>query len=83
MRFLGLIGLVLALAIVGVLAKKQLGAGRAALPAAAVSAQGNALVDAPSSATVRDQSQHIQQQYQQALDAALQQQRREMPEDAR
>ncbi|MDO4706683.1 MAG: hypothetical protein Q4A98_10845 [Comamonadaceae bacterium] len=83
MRFLGLIGLVLALAIVGVLAKKQLGAGRAALPAVAASAQGNAPVDAPSSATVRDQSQHIQQQYQQALDAALQQQRREMPEEAR
>lgn len=82
MRFLGLIGLVLALAVVGLLAKKQLSAGRAAAPAVAASAQGVVPVDASSAATVREQSQHIQQQYQQALEGALQQQRRAMPDDA-
>ena len=79
MRVLGLIGLVLALAIVGLLVKKQLGAGRATLPAAAASAP----VDGASAATtVREQSQQIQQQYKQALDTALQQQQRTLPEDA-
>lgn len=79
MRFLGLIGLVLALAVLGLLAKKQLGTGRAAVPAAAASAP---VEGASAAATVREQSQHIQQQYQQALQGVLQQQQRAMPDDA-
>lgn len=79
MRVLGLIGLVLALAIVGLLVKKQLGAGRAMVPATAASAPADG---ASVATTVREQSQQIQQQYKQALDTALQQQQRTLPEDA-
>ena len=68
MRALGLIGLVLALAIVGLLVKKQLGSACApARPPAAGSR-------APA------QSQQIQQQFKQSLDAAMQQPR-PMPDD--
>ena len=79
MRFWGLIGLVLVLVIVGLLAKKQLGAARAAAPGVAASASPDA---SSSSATVRDQSQRIQQQYRQALDAASLQQQRRVEDDA-
>ena len=77
MRFLGLTGLVLVLVIVGLLAKKQLGAARAVAPGVAASAS----PDASSSATVRDQGQRIQQQYRQALDAASRQQQRRVEDD--
>ncbi|MDO4770029.1 MAG: hypothetical protein Q4A11_06660 [Brachymonas sp.] len=79
MRFLGLIGLVLALVIVGLLAKKQLSAVRTVTPAVSASAPGDGVSAAK---TAREQSQQIQRQYQQALDAALQQQQRKLPDDA-
>ena len=66
MRILGLIGLVLALVIAGVLVKKQLG--------------GIAAVNGPA-AGGEAQAQQIQQQVKQSLDAAMQQQRRAMPDD--
>jgi ADP-ribosylglycohydrolase len=73
MRGLGLIGLVVALAIVALVAKKQF-AGAAA---PAVSTGG----DATTPATVRDQARQVQDQYKQALDAAMQQSQRKMPDD--
>jgi len=82
MRVFGLISLVLALLIVGLLAKKQLAATSAiAVPAMPA-------VDAPAapalqggSGDVRAQSQQLQQQYKQALDAAMQP--RPLPDEAR
>jgi len=73
MRALSLIGLVLALAVVGLLVKKQLGA---VAPPTAASAPAS---PAP---TVREQSQQIQQQVKQQLDAAMSQPR-PLPDDAR
>jgi hypothetical protein len=71
MRSLGLIGLVLALVIVGVLVKKQM-SGLVPVPAqAGVPAQ-----------NVREQSQQIQQQVRQSVEAAMQQSR-PMPDDAK
>jgi hypothetical protein len=58
MRIAGLIGLVLALVIVGLLARKQMD-GVASAPAT----------------DVRPQSQQVQQEFKQALDAAMQQPR--------
>lgn len=66
MRILGLIGLVLALVIVGVLARKQLGG-----MASADGAAGGAAA----------QGRRVQEQVRQSLDAAMQQQRRAMPDD--
>jgi len=71
MRGLGLIGLVIALAIVALVAKKQFTG--TAVP---VSADGST---AP--AAVRDQARQVQDQYKQALDAAMQQSQRKMPDD--
>jgi hypothetical protein len=62
MRVFGLLGLVLALLIVGLLVKKQVGGS------AAPQLPGSAGTPA---ASVRDQSQQIQQQFKQSLDAAL------------
>ena len=74
MRAVGLIGVILALLIVGVLAKKQLGSAVApVLPPAAQSAQGAPAGD------VRTQSRQIQEQFKQSLEAA--QQPRSMPDD--
>ena len=73
MRVMGLLGLVLALVIVGLLVKKQMAATRAPLPSLAPAAS------AP--ATVRAQSQQVQQQVKEAMDAAMQQ--RAMPDDAK
>ncbi|MDP9600863.1 UNVERIFIED_ORG: hypothetical protein J2W38_000633 [Variovorax paradoxus] len=77
MRGLGLIGLVLALVIVGLLAKKQMtsaaSSARPAVPGVAAPAAG----DAP--ANVRDQAQQVQQQVKEALDAAAK--TRQMPDD--
>ncbi|MBT2299981.1 hypothetical protein J7E70_05840 [Variovorax paradoxus] len=58
MRVLGLIGLVLALVIVGLLVRKQMGG-----------------VASAAAADPRTQSQQIQQQFKQSLDAAMQQPR--------
>lgn len=68
----GLIALLAALAIVAVLAKKQTGAVRMATPPAATSS---------TDATVRAQSQQIQQQVREQVDA-LMQQPRSLPDDA-
>ena len=70
MRVMGLLGLVLALVIVGLLVKKQMAATRAPLPSLAPAAS------AP--ATVRAQSQQVKE----AMDAAMQPQRA-MPDDAK
>jgi len=64
--FFGLIGLVVVLAIVGTLVKQQLASQKAVVPALQVPG-----APAPTG-NVREQSQQIQQQYKQALDAALQ-----------
>jgi hypothetical protein len=68
MRMFGLLGLVLALVIVGLLARKQLGTA-----AAPVSAQGRVPADA------NVQAQQVQTQVKEALDAAAQ--ARKMPDD--
>ena len=73
----GMVGLVVALAIVGVLAKKQLASTQAVVPSLQV--PGAAPVPAPTG-TVREQSQQVQQQYKQALEAAMQQ-ARPLPDD--
>ena len=71
MRSLGLVGLVLALLVVGVLVKKQMSS---VVPAAA--SQSGA--PAP---TARAQSQQIQQQVREQVDAAVQ--ARPLPDDAK
>ena len=68
MRIVGLIGLVLALAIVGLLVKKQLGG----IVAPAISS-GPASAGSAPAGDVRAQSQQLQQQFKQSLDAAMQQ----------
>lgn len=73
MRALGLIGLVLALVIVGFTMKKQLAAVAPAAATATSAGEGGA-------PTVRVQSQQIQQQIKQQLDATLSQPR-VLPED--
>lgn len=77
MRVFGLVGLVLALLIVGVLVRKQMATPLAALPGLPAPAAVHG--ETP---TVRDQTRQLQQDIQQSLDAATQQQRRAMPEEA-
>jgi len=67
----GVLSLLIALAIVGVLAKKQLGA---------LSVAPAGIPGAPASATLPQQSQHIQQQVKQSIENTLQQPR-PMPEE--
>lgn len=77
--FFGLLGLVVALASVGVLIKHQLAPQRLVpqvVPADAAAAPGG---QAP---TVRQQAQDVQRQYKQALESALQQPR-DLPDDAK
>nr|WP_315491433.1 hypothetical protein [uncultured Rhodoferax sp.] len=69
----GVVGLLLTLAIVGVLAKKNLSSVTTVAPPAG-------MASAPAGATVKQQSQLIQQQVQQSVDATMQQ-ARPMPED--
>ena len=77
----GLVGLVVALAIVGVLAKKQLAATRTPVPSLQLPAEpGGATAPAPTG-TVREQSQQVQQQVKQQVEA-LMQQARPMPDDS-
>ncbi|ACM33050.1 MULTISPECIES: hypothetical protein [Diaphorobacter] len=73
----GLIGLLLALALVAVLVKKQMGATRVAVPPAV---QGLPAPAEGAASTVRAQSQQVQQQVKQQMDA-LMQQPRTLPED--
>lgn len=75
---LGIVSLLLVLAIVGLLAKKQLAATRTAVPVLQA-APGAAPV--PVANTVRAQSQQVQQQVQQAVEGLVQQ-ARPMPDDA-
>ena len=78
----GLVGLVVVLAIVGLLAKKQLAAVRAPLPAVPGAVVSGAGASSPAPAgDVRAQSQQIQQQYKQQLESAMQQVRPQ-PDDA-
>lgn len=72
---LSTLGLLVVVAIVGLLARKQLGSASA--PAAV---PGLPAASAPASATVRQQGQQIQQQMKQAVEGAMQQ-ARPMPED--
>jgi hypothetical protein len=77
----GLVGLVVALAIVAVVAKKQLGSVNAIqVPQPAGTATGAVVPAVDPNATVKQQSQQIQQQYKQAVEGALQQ-ARPMPDD--
>ena len=84
----GILSLLLVLAVVGLLVKKQLVSTQQAIPALTLPALASS---APTSsdagatppkpvATVREQSQQIQQQYKQAMDAAMQQVR-PMPDE--
>jgi len=83
MRVLALIGLVLALLVVGVLAKKQLAATNAIVVPAVLPAGGGPQAPGLQGGAdgARAQSRQLQQQYQQALDAAMQP--RAMPDEAR
>lgn len=73
---LGLLGLLLSLAIVGVLVKKQLASTQQMLPALQVPMATDPQSAASTPATtVRQQPQPLQQQYKQALEGALQQPR--------
>ena len=75
MRAFGLVGLVLALAIVGLLVKKQLGSAVGpSLPAASGAASAPA---APAS-----NPRQVQEQFKQSLDAAMQQPR-DVPDEAK
>lgn len=75
----GLVGLVVVLAIVGLLAKKQLAATRAPMPALQTATGAVGPASAPTG-TVREQSQQMQQQVKQQVES-LMQQARPMPED--
>lgn len=74
---LGMVSLLLVLAAVGLLVKKQLAATRVVAP---VLQTVPGETPAPPAATVRGQSQQVQQQYQQALEGLVQQ-ARPRPED--
>ncbi|CAN5919686.1 hypothetical protein BH11PSE13_BH11PSE13_31250 [soil metagenome] len=81
MRIFGLVGLLVALVIVGLLAKKQfakIAAPALPAPTTALGPQAPAIGAAPANA--RAQSQQFQQQYKQAIDAAMQAPRK-MPDD--
>ena len=79
---LGIVSLLLVLAVVGLLAKKQLSATRMAVPALQQSAPlaGADGAAPPAPTSVREQSQQVQQQYKQAVEGLMQ--ARPMPEDA-
>ena len=68
----GVLSLLIVLAVVGVLAKKQLATTTSQLPALQTPAVSAANV---STGTVKEQSLQVQQQYKQALESALQQAR--------
>jgi len=76
----GLVGLLVTLAIVAVLARQQMAATRTAVPSQATATGLHAPAPGASAASVRDQSQHMQQQIKQQMDG-LMQQARPMPDD--
>ena len=67
--WLGLVSLLLVLAAVGLLARKQMAAVQAPLPT--LQSPANATASAPAG-NVHEQSQQIQQQYKRALEGAMQ-----------
>lgn len=75
MRVFGLIGLVLALLIAGLLVRQRIAAPPAMAP-------GLPAPDDAAGRAARGQMRQLQQDIQQSLDAAAQQQRRAMPEEA-
>ena len=76
-----MIGILLVLAVVSVLVKKQLGSTQQAIPDLRVPPAATGASQAVAGqASVREQSQQVQQQVKQAVDA-LMQQARPMPED--
>ena len=75
----GVLGLVVVLGIVGWLTKTQLASTRQAIPSVSIAVPGVERASAPA-ATVRDQSQQLQQQIQQSIEVAMQQARR-VPDD--
>ena len=78
----GIVGMLITLAIVGVLAKKNLSSLSGAPTPAAASA-GVALPTTTPGATVKEQSQQIQQQVKSQVEAAVQQAPRDVPEDTK
>ena len=81
---LGIISLLLALAIVGLLAKKQLSSTRSAVPVLPMQPAADNTPGTPNAApappaTVRAQSQQVQEQYKQAVEGLMQ--ARPMPDD--
>ena len=79
----GVLSLLLVLAVLGLLVKKQLASNQQAIPGltllAPVSSGAESTPTKPVG-TVQEQSQQIQQQYKQAIDAAMQQ-ARPVPDD--
>ena len=77
----GLVGLVVVLALVGMLVKKQMAAARVTVPAVQNVSGAGTPASAPAPVgTVRAQSQQVQQQVKQQMES-LMQQARPMPED--
>ena len=67
-----LVGLLIALALVGLLVKKQLAATQQAIPALQLPVvQGAASLGSAPPATVKQQSRQIEQQYKQAIEGAM------------
>ena len=79
---LGIVSLLLALAVVGLLAKKQLSSTRSALPVLPLPPAADVVPGAgpASPPTVRAQNQQVQQQVQKTVEG-LMQQARPMPDD--
>lgn len=72
----GMVGLLLTLAIVGFLIKTQLASTRQGVPALPLSATSSPNgASSGAAVNVKEQAQQVQQQYKQALDAAMQQPR--------
>jgi hypothetical protein len=69
---LGPLGLLLSLAVVGLLVKKQLTSNQQIIPALQVPVAVGSQSPASTPATMSEQSQQVQQQYKQALESALQ-----------
>ncbi len=76
----GLIGLLVALAIVAVVARKELGATRVAVPPAVQEQPGSAGPDG-ATPSVRTQGEQLQQQVREQMEA-LMQESRGLPDDA-
>ncbi len=78
----GLVGLVVALAIEGVHAKKQLASTRTPVPSMQQPAASSGADTPAPTGTVREQSQQVQQQVKQQMEG-LMQQARPMPDDSK